>query len=131
MTSKKSRTVDVSVYAAAPDLLLEAIAESEAKLAGQEKSSGYAFWKSKVNMMRFALNYIEDLRYIQKNNEVLKSQVAFYMNENENLRKELLQYVVVEELIERDLLLKVVSRIEARGKLVDQEIKDKIKQLRP
>ena len=118
------------MYSGAPDLLLNTIAEANDKLNGNEKAPGYVFWKRVVKTMTFVLYYIEDLQFIHTENRRLRSYTNSLEQQLETYKKRLLQYVVLEELVERDELEESLRRIEARGKIVDQEVKDKIKEMR-
>ena len=118
-----------TLYGSAPDLLLNAIADCETKLEGQEKSKGYKFWRGIVDVMRFAYNHIEETRQIYNENKVLRSYNNYLTDRVAWLERELDKYGVTKALLESGEIHTVLKRIESMGVVETKDIADHIKKL--
>jgi regulator of replication initiation timing len=120
MTYKRT---DRTLYASAPNLLLDKIAEANIMLASAKGKPGHAFWKGVVETMEFVYEYIQELERLPIAIRELRSANRYLADENEYLMKRLSEYEITRELIEQDRLVEVIKAIEARGKIVGEEIK--------
>lgn len=118
-----------TTYGSAPDLLITAIAECETKLAGQEKSKGYKFWRGIVDVMRFAYNHIDETKHIYNENRVLRSYNNYLTDRVAWLERELGKYGLTKELLETGEIHTVLKRIESMCIVETKDIEDHIKEL--
>lgn len=129
-----------SLYAKAPDMLLDKIAEVEGLLAKQKAKSGetdsYKFWKSVLDNMKFAWSYMMDTKWIhdkaaltESNNEFLRSRVRF-------LTDQVIIFETIRRLKTEGKLDEVVANVDAYLNNPDvaemltrkKEIRDRVKQ---
>lgn len=119
-----------TIYGSADDLLLTAIADIESKLAGQEKSKGYSFWKGIIETMRYAYNHISETKSIFSENRVLRQYNNYLTERVDWLERELLKYSVTREMLENGELRTVLKRIESMGVVETKDIEEHINKLR-
>jgi hypothetical protein len=119
-----------TVYGNAKDMLLAAIADCEEKLAGQEHSRGYKFWKNIIDVMRYAYNHINETTYIYNENKSLRSYNNYLVGRVTWLENELGKYNVTKELIESGEIHTVLKRIESMGVVEKKDIEDHIEKLK-
>lgn len=92
----------VSIHEAAPELLLDKIAELNGILgkhkAKNPSSEQLPFYEELLKVMRFAFSYMMDTKYIHERNIMLESNVQFLSDLNHNLQKRLDEIQTVQRL---------------------------------
>ena len=102
MKSKEPTRITHSFYEAAPDMLLDKIAEIHGILAKQKAKTGetetYLFWVRVADVMKFAWDYFQDLKWIMRKNHVLELENKFLKDWNYQLSRRLEAYETVREM---------------------------------
>jgi hypothetical protein len=116
---RKSDKITHSFYEAAPDMLLDKIAEVNGILSKQKANSGmtepYKFWTGVSDVMKFAWDYFQDFRWIIRKNEMLELENRFLKEWGLELSRRLETYEVIRET-------KLNGRFEEAVKRVDDYI---------
>ena len=116
---RKSDKITHSFYEAAPDMLLDKIAEINGILSKQKANSGisdsYKFWAGVSDVMKFAWDYFQDFRWILRKNEMLEMENRFLKDWCIELSRRLEPYEVIRET-------KLTGRFEDAVKRVDEYI---------
>ncbi|MCX6250355.1 MAG: hypothetical protein NTX61_06350 [Bacteroidetes bacterium] len=90
-----------SFYEAAPEMLLDKIAEVNGILAKQKARTGetesYLFWSRVSDVMKFAWDYFQDLKWVNKKNELLEMENRFLKEWCRQLSSRLETYEVIRE----------------------------------
>jgi hypothetical protein len=113
---------DYTIYAQAPGLTLDKVAELNAvlvKLKDQDSKSS-KFWFSVRDTMVFAWKYMKDMEFILERNKVLEAENRFLRSYSEELSERLQPYEIIRKEIMKDRLnvtIKVVEKniIEGNG----------------
>jgi len=112
MMSKSSST-----YANAPDMLLDKIEEVEALLAKTKAKSGendsYKFWKSVLDVMKFAWAYMMDTKWIHRESALIKGENDFLKDYTRKLKNDLTVFETVRELRINGNLEEVIQNVDA------------------
>jgi hypothetical protein len=90
-----------SFYEAAPDMLLDKVAEINGILARQKAKTGetesYLFWARVSDVMKFAWDYFQDLKWVNKKNELLEMENRFLKDWCRQLSIRLETYEVIRQ----------------------------------
>ena len=87
--------MDISIYKQAPDLLLNKLAEVNTVLSKNKNGHNYKFWREVSEVMRFAYNYMNDLKFIQQDNDILLRENHFLKSYTAELLKRLNTYETI------------------------------------
>jgi hypothetical protein len=100
--SNESQKITHSFYEAAPEMLLDKIAEVNAILTKQKAKTGetesYLFWSRVADVMKFAWDYFNDLKWILRKNQVLESENRWLRDWNIELSSRLQKYEIIRGL---------------------------------
>jgi len=116
---RESRKITHSFYEAAPQLLLDKIAEINGILAKQKAKTGetesYLFWARVSDVMKFAWDYFQDIKFVNKKNEYLEMENRFLKDWCRQLSSRLETYEVIREA-------KLTGKFEEAVQRVDEHI---------
>lgn len=122
---KQSRRITHSFYESAPEMLLDKIAEINGILSKQKVKTGetesYLFWARVADVMKFAWDYLHDLQWIVRKNQVLEAENKWLRDWNVQLSKRLEVFELVREM-------KLSGRFEETVKRVDEVLAAKDQQ---
>ncbi len=109
-----TKHISHSIHEAAPELLLDKIAELNI-IIGKHKaknadSNKLTFWNNLLRVLKFAFSYMMETKYIHQRNIMLESQVRFLSQENHELRQQLDEIHTVQRLQCQDRLDEVVEK---------------------
>lgn len=114
--SKDTQRITHSFYEAAPEMLLDKIAEVNGILAKQKAKTGetesYLFWARVAEVMKFSWDYFNDLKWILRKNQVLEVENRWLKDWNIELSSKLQKYEIIRGL-------KIQGDYEAAIKRVD------------
>lgn len=123
---KNSHKITHSFYEAAPDMLLDKIAEINGILAKQKAKTGetesYLFWAQVADVMKFAWDYLHDLGWIIRKNQTLEAENKWLRDWNVQLSKRLEGYELVREM-------KLTGQFDQMVKRVDEVLASRGQQL--
>lgn len=115
-----------SFYEAAPDMLLEMFGEARKILARQKARTGetesYRFWSRATDVMKFAWDYYQDVKFINRRNEHLEMENRFLKDWCRQLSSRLETYEVIREA-------KLTGKFEEAVQRVDEHIFKRDQQL--
>ena len=115
--SKDSQRITHSCYESAGEMLLDKIAEVNSILIKQKAKTGetesYRFWIKVADVMKFAWDYIQDVHWILRKNQILEAENKWLKDWNIELSKRLEHYELVREM-------KLNGRFEEIVKSVDE-----------
>ncbi len=115
--SKDSQRINHSCYESAGEMLLDKIAEVNSILIKQKAKTGetesYRFWIKVADVMKFAWDYIQDVQWILRKNQILEAENKWLKDWNIELSKRLEHYELVREM-------KLNGRFEEIVKSVDE-----------
>ena len=115
--SKDSQRINHSCYESAGEILLDKIAEVNSILIKQKAKTGetesYRFWIKVADVMKFAWDYIQDVHWILRKNQILEAENKWLKDWNIELSKRLEHYELVREM-------KLNGRFEEIVKSVDE-----------
>ena len=115
--SKDSQRINHSCYESAGEMLLDKIAEVNSILIKQKAKTGetesYRFWIKVADVMKFAWDYIQDVQWILRKNQILEAENKWLKDWNIELSKRLERYELVREM-------KLNGRFEEIVKSVDE-----------
>gem|GEM_PF-838232 len=115
--SKDSQRISHSSYESAGEMLLDKIAEVNSILIKQKAKTGetesYRFWIKVADVMKFAWDYIQDVHWILRKNQILEAENKWLKDWNIELSKRLEHYELVREM-------KLNGRFEEIVKSVDE-----------
>jgi hypothetical protein len=101
MMERKSDKITHSFYEAAPDMLLDKIADVNGILSKSKATSGitesYKFWAGVSDVMKFAWDYFQDFRLIIRKNEMLELENRFLKDWGLELSRRLETYEVIRQ----------------------------------
>jgi len=113
---KEPQKITHSFYEAAPEMLLDKIAEIKGILAKQKAKTGetesYLFWARVGDVMKFAWDYCHDPRWILRKNQTLEVENKFLRDWCIQLTSRLEVYEVIREI-------KLTGQFELAVKKVD------------
>jgi len=126
--SKDSQRITHSLYESAGDMLLDKIAEVNTILIKQKAKTGetesYRFWIRVADVMKFAWDYIHDVQWILRKNQILEAENKWLKDWNIELSKRLEYYELVREM-------KLNGRFEEIVKSVDVMLSKREQQSNP
>jgi len=123
---KQSYKITHSFYEAAPEMLLDKIAEINGILAKQKAKTGetesYLFWARVADVMKFAWDYLHDLQWINRKNQMLEAENKWLRDWNVELSKRLEVFELVREM-------KLTGQFDQTVKRVDEILATRDQQL--
>ena len=126
--SKDSQRINHSCYESAGEMLLDKIAEVNSILIKQKAKTGetesYRFWIKVADVMKFAWDYIQDVQWILRKNQILEAENKWLKDWNIELSKRLEYYERVREM-------KLNGRFEEIVKSVDVMLSKREQQSNP
>ena len=126
--SKDSQRINHSCYESAGEMLLDKIAEVNSILIKQKAKTGetesYRFWIKVADVMKFAWDYIQDVQWILRKNQILEAENKWLKDWNIELSKRLERYELVREM-------KLNGRFEEIVKSVDVMLSKREQQSNP
>ena len=126
--SKDSQRINHSCYESAGEMLLDKIAEVNSILIKQKAKTGetesYRFWIKVADVMKFAWDYIKDVQWILRKNQILEAENKWLKDWNIELSKRLEYYELVREM-------KLNGRFEEIVKSVDVMLSKREQQSNP
>ena len=126
--SKDSQRINHSCYESAGEMLLDKIAEVNSILIKQKAKTGetesYRFWIKVADVMKFAWDYIKDVQWILRKNQILEAENKWLKDWNIELSKRLEYYELVREM-------KLNGRFEEIVKSVDEMLAKREQQSNP
>ena len=100
--SKDPQKITHSFYEAAPEMLLDKIAEINGILAKQKAKTGetesYVFWSRVADVMKFAWDYFQDLNWIMRKNQILEIENKYLKDWNYQLSRRLEAFELIREM---------------------------------
>lgn len=122
--SKESQKISHSFYEAAPEMLLDKIAEIHGILEKQKVKTGetesYLFWNRVADVMKFAWDYFQDLKWIMRKNQLLEIENKYLKDWNYQLSRRLETFELVREMKLNgsfEETVKMVDEVMAKGDL--------------
>jgi len=120
---KESHKITHGFYESAPEMLLDKIAEINGILAKQKAKTGetesYLFWARVADVMKYAWDYFQDLRWIMRKNQILETENKWLKDWNVQLSKRLEVFELVREMKLNGQFEETVKRVDevlaARG----------------
>jgi hypothetical protein len=129
--SKYSQKITHSFHEAAPEMLLDKIAEINGILAKQKAKTGetesYLFWLRVADVMKFAWDYFQDLKWIVRKNEILEIENRWLKDWNIKISGRLEAFELVREMKLKgtfDETVKRVDEILAKGDHLLNHVKE-------
>ena len=114
--SKHSEKITHSFYEAAPEMLLDMIAEVNGILAKQKAKTGetesYLFWARVADVMKFSWDYFNDLKWILRKNQILEIENRWLKNWNIDISSRLQKYELIRELKIQGSFEEAVKRVD-------------------
>ena len=99
---KETSKITHSFYESAPEMLLDKIAEVNAILVKQKAKTGetesFLFWARVADVMKFAWDYFNDLKWILRKNQILESENRWLRDWNIELSSRLQKYEIIRGL---------------------------------
>ena len=99
---KEPQKITHSFYEAAPEMLLDKIAEVNCILAKQKSKTGetesYLFWAMVAEVMKFSWDYFNDLKWILRKNQILEVENRWLKDWNIELSSKLQKYEIIRGL---------------------------------
>ncbi len=99
---RHSQKITHSFYEAAPEMLLDKIAEVNSILAKQKAKTGetesYLFWARVADVMKFSWDYFNDLKWILRKNQILEVENQWLKDWNIELSSKLQKYEIIRGL---------------------------------
>ena len=99
---KETPKITHSFYESAPEMLLDKIAEVNSILARQKAKTGetesFLFWAHVADVMKFAWDYFNDLKWILRKNQILESENRWLRDWNIELSSRLQKYEIIRGL---------------------------------
>ncbi len=130
--SNESQKITHSFYEAAPEMLLDKIAEINGILAKQKAKTGetesYLFWSRVADVMKFAWDYFQDLKWIMRKNQLLEVENKYLKDWNYQLSRRLETFELVREMKLNgsfEETVKMVDNVMANGDLQLNHIKER------
>ncbi len=130
--SKEPQKITHSFYESAPEMLLDKIAEINGILAKQKAKTGetesYLFWVRVADVMKFAWDYFQDLKWIMRKNQVLEIENKYLKDWNYNLSRRLEAFELIREMKLNGSFEETVKRVDevmAKGDLQLNHIKER------
>ena len=130
--SKDTQKITHSFYEAAPEMLLDKIAEINGILAKQKAKTGetesYLFWSRVADVMKFAWDYFQDLKWIMRKNQILEIENKYLKDWNYQLSRRLEAFELIREMKLNGSFEETVKRVDevmAKGDLQLNHIKER------
>jgi hypothetical protein len=124
--TKYSQKITHSFHEAAPEMLLDKIAEINGILAKQKAKTGetesYLFWSRVADVMKFAWDYFQDLKFILRRNQLLEIENKWLKDWNIQLSKRLEAFELVREMKLNGSFEKTVKRVDEIIAKGDQQL---------
>ena len=124
--TKESARITHSFYESAPEMLLDKIAEVNGILAKQKAKTGetesYLFWARVCDVMKFAWDYFNDLKWILQRNQLLESENRWLKAWNIELSSKLQKYEIVRGLKIQGNYEETIKRVDAYLARNDQQL---------
>lgn len=128
---KESVRIDHSLHESAPEMLLDKIAEINGILAKQKAKTGenesYLFWMRVAEVMKFAWDYFQDLKWIMRKNQILEIENKYLKDWNYQLMRRLEAFELVRELKINGQFQETVRRVDeslARGPRLENTLNE-------
>jgi|WetSurMetagenome_2_1015567.scaffolds.fasta_scaffold377904_2 hypothetical protein len=129
----KTPKISHSMYESAPDMLLDKIAEINGILEKQKAKTGetesFLFWAKVADVMKFAWDYFQDLKWIMRKNEILEIENKYLKDWNYQLSRRLEAFEMVREMKLNGSFEETVKRVDevmAKGDLQLNHIKERL-----
>ena len=107
----------MSIHEAAPDLLLEKIAEMQSIITKTKLKSpaneALQFYEDLLRVMQFAFAFMKDTQYIHEQNTILRDNQVHLARLNKQLTDQINEYMIVSRLKAENRLDQVVKQIES------------------
>ena len=130
--SKDTQKITHSFYEAAPEMLLDKIAEINGILAKQKAKTGetesYLFWSRVADVMKFAWDYFQDLKWIMRKNQILEIENKYLKDWNYQHSRRLEAFELIREMKLNGSFEETVKRVDevmAKGDLQLNHIKER------
>ena len=124
--STEPQKITHSFYESAPEMLLDKIAEINAILAKQKAKTGetesYLFWSRVADVMKFAWDYFNDIKWILRKNQILEIENKWLKEWNIQLSKRLEVFELVREMKLNGSFENAVKRVDAVLAKGDQQL---------
>jgi len=121
---KEPHKITHSFYESAPEMLLDKIAEINGILAKQKAKTGetesYLFWSRVADVMKFAWDYFQDLKWIMRKNQILEIENKYLKDWNYQLSRRLEAFELVREMKLNGSFEETIKRVDevmAKGDL--------------
>ena len=122
----ESQKITNSFYESAPDMLLDKIAEINGILVKQKAKTGetesYLFWARVSDVMKFAWDYFQDLRWILRKNQILEAENKWLRDWNLELSRRLEGFELVREMKLNGQFTETVRRVDEMLATRDQQL---------
>ena len=122
----ESQKITHSFYESAPDMLLDKIAEINGILVKQKAKTGetesYLFWARVSDVMKFAWDYFQDLRWILRKNQILEAENKWLRDWNLELSRRLEGFELVREMKLNGQFTETVRRVDEMLATRDQQL---------
>jgi len=123
---KASQKITHSFYESAPDMLFDKIAEINGILVKQKAKTGetesYLFWARVSDVMKFAWDYFQDLRWILRKNQILEAENKWLRDWNLELSRRLEGFELVREMKLNGQFTETVRRVDEMLATRDQQL---------
>jgi len=110
-------------------MLLDKIAEVNSILIKQKAKTGetesYRFWIRVADVMKFALDYIQDIHWIIRKNQILEAENKWLRDWNLELSKRLEPYELVREMKINGKFEEIVKSVDEMLAKKDQDLHHK------
>jgi len=123
---KATSKISHSFYESAPEMLLDKIAEVNAILVKQKAKTGetesFLFWARVADVMKFAWDYFNDLKWILRKNQILESENRWLRDWNIELSSRLQKYEIIRGLKIQGNYEETIKRVDEYLEKNDQRL---------
>ena len=131
---KETPKITHSFYESAPEMLLDKIAEVNAILTRQKAKTGetesFLFWARVADVMKFAWDYFNDLKWILRKNQILESENRWLRDWNIELSSRLQKYEIIRGLKIQGDYEETIKRVDEYLAKNDQQL-NHLKETKP
>jgi hypothetical protein len=131
---KETSKITHSFYESAPEMLLDKIAEVNAILTKQKAKTGetesFLFWARVADVMKFAWDYFNDLKWILRKNQILESENRWLRDWNIELSSRLQKYEIIRGLKIQGDYEETIKRVDEYLAKNDQQL-NHLKETKP
>ncbi|MCX6249817.1 MAG: hypothetical protein NTX61_03600 [Bacteroidetes bacterium] len=131
---KETPKITHSFYESAPEMLLDKIAEVNAILNRQKAKTGetesFLFWARVADVMKFAWDYFNDLKWILRKNQILESENRWLRDWNIELSSKLQKYEIIRGLKIQGDYEETIKRVDEYLAKNDQQL-NHLKETKP